>query len=507
VPVKTPPLPDARTVTDSIKTWATKNPRFAALIGAGTPVVQALTRWSMELLRANQMADAALVLRAALALSPGDAMLWTNYGVALNQENLPADAAVCLERSLELQRLQPDTWLLLGMVRKKLGDATAAENAYRAALQQDSNSTAAWQFLGLLKQEQRDYATAIDCLTKCSAAGSADAALLANLGKLCYQLGRVAEAHDAYARAVALDAANLHYQRMARKCAFMAAMLRGEPMDAAIENFKNSFRAEENYADKDLQDLFRAAFSLLSGFGHLDAAARVGHKQLERWPANASVTYLLKAVEGDEDLDRSTPEYVVEYFDAFAEGFDAQLVDALGYDIPEKLCAAIRDVTPPEKLYDTFDAGCGTGLCGPLLRPLSKRLTGVDLSPKMLEMARRRAVYDAVACEELTAFLRRSESQFDLIVAADVLIYFGDLAPIFSGAASALRSGGILAVSTESGSNTGYRLQPSGRFAHAVEYVRSCAGNNFEELAFIETTIRLDASGRLPGNIFIFQKS
>src|SRR6202000_884354 len=98
----------------------TKDARFATLIAAGTPVVQALTRWSMELFRANRMADAALVLRAALALAPNDAMLWTNYGVALNQTDSSADAAACMERSLELQRLQPDTWLLLGMVRKKL---------------------------------------------------------------------------------------------------------------------------------------------------------------------------------------------------------------------------------------------------------------------------------------------------------------------------------------------------------------------------------------------------
>jgi predicted TPR repeat methyltransferase len=305
---------------------------------------------------------------------------------------------------------------------------------------------------------------------------------------------------------VALEAANLHYLRMMRKSAFMLAMLRDEPMDAAISAFQKSFRAEENYADKDLQDLFRSSFALLSGFGHLDAAARVGHKQLVLWPATASVTYLLKAVEGDEELDRSTPEYVVEYFDAFAEGFDAQLVEALGYDIPEKLCAAVRDLTTTGKLYETLDAGCGTGLCGPLLRPLSNKLTGVDLSPKMLELARRRAVYDAVACEDLTAFLARSAGQFDLIVAADVLIYFGDLAPIFSGAAVALKPGGIFAFSTESGSGAGYRLQPSGRFVHPVDYVRARAAENFEELAFIETTIRLDASGRLPGNIFIFRR-
>ncbi len=423
------------------------------------------------------------------------------------------DAAVCLERSLELRRLQPDTWLLLGMVRKKLGDNAAAETAYRTALEQDPNSIAAWQFLGLLKQEQRDYTTAIDCLTKVSQAGGADAALLANLGKLCYHALPFSSK-----RAMPMRAPRPRMPRTCTIVAWRAKALSCWPCcrvktgwTRRLARFKNLFCRRRITRTRDLQDLFRSAFSLLSGFGHLEAAARVGlASNWELWLRHTigDVFTEVSRVTGDEELDRSTPEYVVEYFDAFAEGFDAQLVDALGYDAPEKICAAVRDVTPAGKLYDTLDAGCGTGLCGPLLRPMSRALTGVDLSPKMLELARRRAVYDAVACEELTAFLTRSAGQFDLIVTADVLIYFGDLAPIFSGAAAALRPGGILACSTESqtGTATGYRLQPSGRFTHAADYVRTRAAAEFEELAFIETTIRLDASGRLPGNIFIFRR-
>jgi predicted TPR repeat methyltransferase len=501
-----PALPDSQVVARSVKAWAADVPRFAGLLATGAPTVSALTRWSQELLRENHIADAIVVLRAALTLKPGDPALWTNYGAALNQENSPGEAAACLEHSLALSRQQPDTWLLLGMVRQKLGDPVAAEAAYRVALELEPNSIFAWQFLGLLKQEQRDYAAATDCLNACVKAGGGGAALHANLGKLCYQLGRIPESCDAYTRAAGLDAASLQYRRMARKCRFLQSVLQGESVDAATNAFKNSFAPEETDSDKELVDLFNSAFSLLSGFGHLDAATRVGRKQLDLWPANPSAAYLLRAVAGDSGLDRSTPEYVVEHFDAFAEGFDAQLVGVLGYDIPEKLCSAVREVTVAGQLYDTLDAGCGTGLCGPLLRSLSRRLTGVDLSPKMLEQAQKRGIYDTLACEELTSFLRRSPAQFDLIVAADVFIYFGDLGPIFSGAAIALRPGGILACSTESWTGDGYRLQPSGRFAQAPAYVRSMASAEFEELHYSETTIRLEAGGRLPGNIFIFRR-
>ena len=499
-------LPDAQTVADSVKAWAAANPPFASWLASGTPPVQALTRWSMELLAGNRTALAKEVLRSALALKPGNPTLWTNYGAILNQENSSIEAAACLEHSLTLLRRQPDTWVLLGMVRQKLGDSVAAETGYRVALEQEPGSIAAWQLLGLLKQEQRDYAAAAACLNACVKAGGSNAALLANLGKLHYQLGQIPEAHGAYSRAAGLDAANSHYPRMVRKSGFLLAIIEGKSLEAAIGDYQHSASAGESVTEQELKDLLSSAFAQLSGFGHIDAATRIGRKQLELWPANPSVTYLLKAVAGDSALDRSTPEYVVEYFDAFAEGFDAQLVDALGYDIPEKMCLAVRELAGAGKLYDALDAGCGTGLCGPFLRSISRTLTGVDISPRMLEQAQKKGVYDALACEELISFLRHSPQQFDLIVAADLMIYFGDLTPIFAGAAAALRPGGLLASSTESWIGEGYRVQPSGRFAQSPEYVRAMAAADFEELVYIETTIRLDASGRLPGNIFIFQR-
>jgi predicted TPR repeat methyltransferase len=124
----------------------------------------------------------------------------------------------------------------------------------------------------------------------------------------------------------------------------------------------------------------------------------------------------------------------------------------------------------------------------------------------MLEQAGRKGVYDALACEELTTFLGRSPDQFDLIVAADLMVYFGNLTPLLLAAATALRPGGLFAFSTELWTGEGYRLLPSGRFSHAPEYVRFLAEPAFAEVRSVETTIRLEADRRLPGNIFIFRR-
>jgi predicted TPR repeat methyltransferase len=501
-----PTLPEARAVSESVRGWAATQPGLARLLHAGTPVVRALPQWGLELLRTNQIHQAAAAFRAALALAPDDPVLWADYGLALDQSGSPSEAVACLEYSLALLRHQPVTWLLLCLAKKKLGDPAGAELAYRVALEQKPDSSAAWQLIAILKEEQKDFAGAAECLEACLKAGGANAAVQANLGKMHHQTGRFADSCQAYTLASGLDPANAHYRQMARKTRFLRDALQGLAIDDAIAHYQQSFAAGESSSEKDLIELLHSSFSVLGGFGHTQAALRVGAKQIELWPPNPSLTYLMSAVAGDQTMARSPPEYVVEHFDSFAEGFDAQLVGALGYDAPEKICAAVRSLTPAGHLHETLDAGCGTGLCGPLLRPISRTLTGVDLSPKMLAQAARKGVYDTLACEELTAFLRRSEGHFSLIVAADLTIYFGDLAPLFAAAAAALKPAGFLAFSTELWAGAGYRLLPSGRFAHSLAYVRLAAGPALTEVFSDETTIRLDGTRRLSGNIFIFRR-
>jgi predicted TPR repeat methyltransferase len=499
-------LPEPSSVPKTVRAWAAANPQLSTLLRGGQSMAQALSRWGQALLRETRPAEASAAFRSALALAPDDAMMWTNYGVALDQDNRPADAAECLERSLTLARQQPDTWLLLGMVQTKLGELPAAEASYGVALSLLPNPSLAHQLLGLLKQQQRDYVGAIANFVACLETGGATPGIWANLGKLYYQAGRIPEAYTAYAEASSSEPTNLFYRQMARKTRFLEGALEGTSLADAIANFQGSFLPPEQYLEKELEDLFSSSFSFLSGFGHIEAATRIGKKQIELWPESPSLNYLLKAVAGDPAVDRSAPEYVIAHFDEFAEGFDAQLVGALGYDIPEKICAAVRDVTGGAQLERTLDAGCGTGLCGPLLRPFTRALTGVDISPKMLEQATKRGVYDSLACQELTAFLAHAPASFELIVAADVLVYFGDLASLLSATASALKPGGLFACSTEWQAGTGYRVQPSGRFAHAPEYVFSTAQPHFSQVTCIETTIRMEATKRLVGNVFVFRR-
>src|SRR5256885_7102352 len=101
------------------------------------------------------------------------------------------------------------------------------------------------------------------------------------------------------------------------------------------------------------------------------------------------------------------PAAVAGLFDKYAENFDQHLQGKLEYRAPELLVDAIA-ATKPQKPLDILDLGCGTGLCGPLLRPMASTLCGVDLSPAMIEKCKARGVYDRLELCELVQALRQT---------------------------------------------------------------------------------------------------
>ena len=136
---------------------------------------------------------------------------------------------------------------------------------------------------------------------------------------------------------------------------------------------------------------------------------------------------MLAACSGRDVPARASDAFIEKTFDSFAASFDAKLAK-LSYRAPALVAEMLADSdVEASKSLDVLDAGCGTGLCGPLIAPYARRLVGVDLSARMLAQARARNVYDELVKRELTAYLRDSTGAFDVIVSADTLVYFGPL--------------------------------------------------------------------------------
>ena len=191
-------------------------------------------------------------------------------------------------------------------------------------------------------------------------------------------------------------------------------------------------------------------------------------------PGNSIAQHMLAACTGAPAPPRASDNYVRDTFDAFAGSFD-QVLDQLGYRAPGLIGELLdRDLPAADASLMIADAGCGTGLCGSSFALARSGWSAVDLSPGMLARARARDKYDDLVEAELSAWLGRQRHAYDVIVSADTLCYFGALDAVVAAAANALKPGGLFVFTVEKAAEDvrAFKLNPSGRYSHAGEYVR-----------------------------------
>jgi predicted TPR repeat methyltransferase len=177
--------------------------------------------------------------------------------------------------------------------------------------------------------------------------------------------------------------------------------------------------------------------------------------------------------------------YVRTLFDQYAGRFDRELVEALGYNAPTLLRAAI-DSKGERRFKRALDLGCGTGLMGEAIRDKVDELVGVDISGRMIEIATRKKIYDSLGVSDLVEFLENEKEAFDLILAADVFVYCSDLKPIFTAASHKLSPLGLFAFTVETHEGKYVILRDTLRFAHAEKYLRDTSNAASLEISLLE---------------------
>jgi predicted TPR repeat methyltransferase len=243
--------------------------------------------------------------------------------------------------------------------------------------------------------------------------------------------------------------------------------------------------------------------------GDLDAAALAFRGSLAADIADAQGAAARLALIGRGDVpDTLPPAYVARLFNDYAPRFDVHLTKNLGYRAPALIAEALSAAAPDRRFASALDFGCGTGLMGEALRDRADRLTGIDLAPGMIVKARQRGAYDELKVGDAVAMLTSGpRATFDLIVAADALVYIGDLAPLFAAVETALNRQGLFAFSAETCRGDGFRLQPTMRFAHSRSYVEATAREaGLQPLLIQSASTRREAGADVPGLICVFGK-
>lgn len=198
-------------------------------------------------------------------------------------------------------------------------------------------------------------------------------------------------------------------------------------------------------------------------------------KVLESRPDHEGAAHMLSALTGEEVT--STPDgYVVEVFDNYSDRYEESLVTELLYQVPAKIRKVMDEKQFCRMRYQRgLDLGCGTGLSGQPFCGIVTAMDGVDLSPKMIELARAKNIYEQLVAGNIADFLVETDKMYDFILAADVLAYLGDLREIFEKLVPRAFEGALFCFSTESFEGEGFSLRESGRFAHSPNYVEEIA--------------------------------
>lgn len=197
------------------------------------------------------------------------------------------------------------------------------------------------------------------------------------------------------------------------------------------------------------------------------------------------------------------PAYIARLFDEYAPRFDAALTERLNYRGPELLKMAVARVWPG--LFSrVFDLGCGTGLAGVAFHDVAEWLGGVDLSPAMVRKAEAKGIYDHLEASDMSAALEALDEPCELIVAADVFVYVGELADLFKAVRRRLVPGGVFAFTVQRADSGDYALGREQRYSHSRAYIENTARATGFKVEVLEDVVTRQEGGKdVPGLIAV----
>ena len=418
------------------------------------PFSQTFNR-ALQLHMQGRIAEAETAYRRLIAANPQNARLFHLLGRLLHQQNKINEAIKYIRRALAIHPDDRQALNDLGLLYLEAGDLKEAFICFSGLLELEPENTQAANNLAVVLKQQNRLEEAVTVLTKAVSLDPDNADMYCNLGNTLKRLHDWHGASAAYQRALTI---NPH-----------------------------------------MLDVYPNLAAVLRRLDKLDEAADIFAQWLTHEPDNQIARHLHAAVSNCTVPAQATQGYVRDVFDEFAETYDQHL-KKLDYRGPQLIAEALHSNFPyAEAKFSILDIGCGTGLCGKILKPLAHRLVGVDLAAKMLEQAQQLNIYDELVEMDLVTFLHSHSSLFDVIVSGDTFGYFGDLQPVLAAVRHALRDDGVLVCTFETGEDenfpaSGYHLMKSGRYRHARDYLQSSLSNNgFAACNFTPGILRMEA--------------
>lgn len=403
-------------------------------------------------------------------------------------------AGPALQKPYELEAL-----LLLADAVLRTGQLAKAETYGRRALTLAPRDARAKFIVAMVCQQTGRLDEALGLFNEGLLAQPGAVHAWVNLGLIEKQMGRPDDAITSFTRALSLNPgiAPAHYSLG------LIHLMRGARGEAE-RSFRKALQIEPRHIHAAMQ-----LATLLRYENRMNEAAEVYQAILRHDPENVTARFHLDALQLTDGPARVPPEVVQAIYADKSVGrhLETSLREHLKYQTPMILEAALHDLHGEERpVRDVLDLGCGSGLYGTLVRPRAKRLVGVDLSASMVEESRRKRVYDDLHVKDIVDYLTGTQDRFDLIVAMDVLCYFGDLRPLIRRCAGILKPGGVLACSVErAADDRAWQFHRYGHFLHSAAHLRDAAADaGMREVQMTECALRRELGEDRHGFVALF---
>lgn len=469
----------------------------------------------------------------ALELKPNYAEAHHNLANLYGQLQKNEAAHQHYQKAIELKPDYIEAYNHLALLYLKKNDKLSAKNYFKIVCNMDPHSILACYHLGNFAFEENHLQEAMRYYEQGLAADKNDIPILTNLAATVLKMGDKDRAIFLYKQILTNDAddamthMNLAAIYLLDKDYRLAIKHYSWVLQSDETNFNAHFNLGVIFMDKEEYAMaaqhFQTAVALLpenadahynyatcllkqsltqTALYHLQQAARIA-------PENEIFKFRLAAVSGVDAPSQPPAQYIQTLFDRYSERFDQDLLGSLHYKAPDLLCALLKEPLQHLGSARIVDMGCGTGLCGERLQARHAYLIGIDLSPGMLAIARKKNIYQELIEGDLVTILKTHSFSADALIAADVFIYFGDLSSLLLHAFSQAKNEGWLAFSCEEGTiaDDTFHLATTGRYQHPKAYVVQTLVKAGWHLMQEERVILREQQGQpVIGRVYLCQK-
>ncbi len=468
---------------------------------------------------------------------PCDAEAYHAFGILLAQLKEYDQSLEKINRAIALKPNQDNFYNNLGNVFLHLKLYDKASEAYKKAIKINPHYAAAYNNLGTIFYRQEKYIAAEKSYQKAIELRDNYIDANNNLVLARFQLGKFYFKNNDFIKAIGyfewvltqhkkLPEINQHlansylglgdhekalnyYFRQITESPLAEAyynigvlLARQEKLNDAVHYFKKADEQDPGNIDTQLN-----LGAICLKLNKMDQAVLYYQQANQLEPNNAEIAHILSALTQNSISLKAPTEYLTHLFDHYASHYDQHLTKMLHYDVPAILLKKIElEYAPAPASLRILDLGCGTGLAGEQFKQYASKLIGIDIADKMITIARSKNIYDQLITGDIESTIVDFVN-INLIIAADVFTYIGDLDLIFSRVFNALIKNGLFVFSVERCFDQDFILQPSIRYMHSKNYLQELALRHGFTIKILDNAIlRQQQNKPVEGYVVLLEK-